>query len=134
MRRVLFAAIMLTSAAGYVVSAKAEQPVMAYPQMYKFMTDTASGANSRTYLHCDDATDACERGVAWEIGNRVFEAVSGADHTTVVGHGACHSNPNGSWVCWNFDKGVYSGFVNGAAQEGKMTAPDAYNWPYPRIW
>ena len=61
MPRLLFAAAMLTSTVGYVVNAKAEQPVMAYPQMYKFMTDTASSANSRTYLHCDDATDECER-------------------------------------------------------------------------
>jgi len=38
MPRLLFAAAMLTSAVGFVVSAEAEQPVMAYPQMYKAET------------------------------------------------------------------------------------------------
>lgn len=133
MKCLLFAATILTSAVGPVVNVRAET-VMAYPQMYKFMTDTASGANSRTYFSCNDATKLCERGTAWEIGNRVFETVSDADSTSVVGHGACHSNPNGSWVCWNFDEGVYSGFVDGVDQNGSMTVEDAYNWPYPRFW
>ena len=50
-------------------------------------------------------------------GERVFEMISDADRTTVIGHGACRINPNGSWVCWNFDKDVHVGVVNDARLE-----------------
>jgi hypothetical protein len=131
MKRLLFAITMLASVVGHIVNVKAE-PVNAYPQMYKFMTDMASNplTSARSYFNCDYTTKTCERGMAWR-GYRVFEAISDADRTTILGHGACHSNPSGSSVCWNFDKGVYAGVINGGSREGNMTAEDTYNWPLP---
>ena len=39
MKRLLFATTMFASVIGHIVNVRAEEPVMAYPQNYKFLTD-----------------------------------------------------------------------------------------------
>ncbi|MBO0757004.1 MAG: hypothetical protein J2P54_14175 [Bradyrhizobiaceae bacterium] len=119
------------------VAGAGEPPPSKYPQMYKFLVDMANNplTGARSYFNCDYTTKICERGQSWSSAAstyRVFEALSDADRTTVLGHGACLDR-GGSWVCWNFDKGVYSGDVNGSHHEGDMTVSDTYSWPRP-IW
>jgi hypothetical protein len=124
------AAVALCAAA--ITPTMADQPVK-YPKMYKFLTDTASNLFKGTggaYFECNYTSKMCERGIAWR-GERVFVMISDEDRTTVIGHGACHVNPNGSWVCWNFDTGIYVGVVNDSPQKGNMTVEDTYNWPLP---
>jgi hypothetical protein len=128
MRWTVIAAALLAA-----TSAHAET-TMKYPQIYKFMIDTAASTDSDNYFRCDYTSKTCERGRAWGS-NRVFEMVSDDDRKTVIGHGACHVNGGRwtSWVCWNFDTGVYVGVINGGNDQGQMTVADTYNWPRP-IW
>jgi hypothetical protein len=122
--------LFLTAAALVAVASSPAKAEAKYPQVYKFMTNIAGQARGNAYFRCDYTSRTCERGQAWGMGNRVFEIVSDEDRKTVLGHGACHVNPD-SWVCWNLDTGYYVGVINATQREGEMKVDDKYDWPRP---